>query len=773
MAGFKPRAIDFPDHNADDFDPDVIVTHNDIDYTWNGYGWEVVCKGGGSVEEYDDQWIKDDQIRQDEEFKKDQERQDQEIEDLKQSLEPCTGRSEELTCVGLHVTADADTWPLEGQWSYNDSPYINQIFVETNWIEVIGTHPDVIDKIWINEVEYEVEGANKNTSNALGRDCLSINTVARIPDEITSGNEKIHLSLCPPGYDFVTHEEFEKDQERQDDEIERIETESKARDVLLELQLLALKGSDCKHSHARIVENTPPYVYNYDIAVVDDHTLRVVVALTESLELHVGTIMSMDADDVQVDHEWTEPITAIGEEKSHGTGWITQDLSFDNPLPDFVINAQIYDRVHLYGCNPIDSVYVNKEGDTMSGDLKVNADVIADNVVTRVIDSGENSNLELKHDGNTKVYVGSGQLTSQEKLKLNKEGTEDFHAVTKGYIDTDQKRQDDELQAEITARAERDLQHDAQINTIEYKLDALVGLQFKGIYEFKHEADCNTVYEQCVQNCMAIDPQDQECLRLCGQNQVDCEKDKVRPGYFEAVDPDDQFDHLEYIVISKSDKAGVEIDWAGVLDAGDYLEVDHTADGVLDKTNYGLYRITEEPELSINAFGEEVYTLKLQFLQGDGAFNVRENYEIRGITAAEGVNPEELADFLTKEEAADLYSLKTHVHAWGEITGKPSTYPPSSHTHSDYLSKSTTNEQTIKSALSGKYYYGQTSSRDNGMMCRKDIEALVSSSGGSNGSDHNHDSRYPMMSKGATSSPSPSQGNFYLNTSQKVLYIGV
>ena len=128
---------------------------------------------------------------------------------------------------------------------------------------------------------------------------------------------------------------------------------------------------------------------------------------------------------------------------------------------------------------------------------------------------------------------------------------------------------------------------------------------------------------------------------------------------------------------------------------------------------------------------------------------------------------------LTKEEAADLYSLKTHVHAWGEITGKPSTYPPSSHTHSDYLSKSTTNEQTIKSALSGKYYYGQTSSRDNGMMCRKDIEALVSSSGGSNGSDHNHDSRYPMMSKGANSSPSPSQGNFYLNTSQKVLYIGV
>ena len=347
----------------------------------------------------------------------------------------------------------------------------------------------------------------------------------------------------------------------------------------------------------------------------------------------------------------------------------------------------------------------------------------------------------FEHGGQAPVpgWHTTAKVCTEESI--NEDATYNF--VTHPEFETDQKRQDDALAEEILARAERDTLHDAQINTIEYKLDALLGLQFKGVYEFKHENDCNLEYERCVENCMAIDPQDHECRQMCGRNQMDCEREKVRPGYFEAVDPDDQFDHLEYIVISKSDKAGVEIEWANVLKKDDYLEVDHTAQGVLDKTNYGLYRIIEEPVESVNAFGEEVYTLHLEFLQGDGVMNVRENYEIRGITAAEGVSPEELGDFLTKDEAAATYALKQHGHPWGEITGKPSSFPPSSHSHSDYLSTTTTSDQTIKSSMTGTYFYGLTSGRSNGMMCRSDIEALVANSGGgSDGSDHNHDSKY-------------------------------
>jgi len=225
----------------------------------------------------------------------------------------------------------------------------------------------------------------------------------------------------------------------------------------------------------------------------------------------------------------------------------------------------------------------------------------------------------------------------------------------KKEVQADQDRQDTALQDEIDARVERDALHDAEIDTLEYKLDALLGLTFRGTYEFKHEADCDAAYEQCMGDCIAMDPQDVACRNLCTENLINCEKDKVRPGFFEAVDPDDQFDHLEQIVISKNDASGVEVDWAGVLSAGDYLEVDHVFAGALDKTNYGLYRITEDPEANTNAYGEAVYTMKLQFLQGDGVMNEGEKYEIRGITAAEGVNPEELGDFLTKDQAAATY----------------------------------------------------------------------------------------------------------------------
>ena len=66
-------------------------------------------------------------------------------------------------------------------------------------------------------------------------------------------------------------------------------------------------------------------------------------------------------------------------------------------------------------------------------DLPINA---KDGVETLSVDSGQNSNLLLKHDGNTKVYVGSTETTFQETVKLNKEGTADNHAVTKAYVDS-------------------------------------------------------------------------------------------------------------------------------------------------------------------------------------------------------------------------------------------------------------------------------------------------------------------------------------------------
>ena len=91
-------------------------------------------------------------------------------------------------------------------------------------------------------------------------------------------------------------------------------------------------------------------------------------------------------------------------------------------------------------------LFVEKSGSTMTGPLIVEDTIKANKVETLVVDSGENSNLLLKHNGNTKVYVGGSQVTLTNPLKLNTEGTDEKHAVTKKYIDDKDKQLDDKLE---------------------------------------------------------------------------------------------------------------------------------------------------------------------------------------------------------------------------------------------------------------------------------------------------------------------------------------
>ncbi len=336
----------------------------------------------------------------------------------------------------------------------------------------------------------------------------------------------------------------------------------------------------------------------------------------------------------------------------------------------------------------------------------------------------------------------SGYVT-QPELEADQERQDDEWAK-------DQKRQDDALDAEIKAREERDLLHDAEIDTIEYKLEALVGLTFRGTYEFKHDQTCEAEYQECMANCT----NDARCEQDCVRDYSVCEENSVDPGFFEAIDPGGQFDNLQEIIISKNDKSNLEIDWAGVLSKDDYLEVDHVFQGQLDKTNYGLYRIMEEPEEHTNSQGEVVYVMKLQFLQGDGVLNEKELYEIRGITAAEGVNPEELGDFLTKDEAIQLFAAKDHDH--DDLTTTVDV-------HSTVTLTAGNNARVIN--------MGDTKNANFKFEIPKGAKGADGKNGsnGSNGSN----GKDMVMSTGTSTNPSLSKGQMYLNTSQKVLYIGV
>ena len=191
--------------------------------------------------------------------------------------------------------------------------------------------------------------------------------------------------------------------------------------------------------------------------------------------------------------------------------------------------------------------------------------------------------------------------------------------------------------------ADQDRQ-DAEIDTIEFKLDTLVGLQFKGVYTFKVDADCEAAYLAC----LAAAGGDLDAAQQCSRDQVACENGKVSSGTFEGVDPDGQFDHLTAIVIHKTAKGGEELEWDSLVKAGDYLEIDHQGADGLDKQNYGLYRVAADPVQETNASGEAVYDIELEFLQGSGVLTADDDYEVRGINQADGVNPDELTMFLTK-----------------------------------------------------------------------------------------------------------------------------
>jgi len=65
------------------------------------------------------------------------------------------------------------------------------------------------------------------------------------------------------------------------------------------------------------------------------------------------------------------------------------------------------------------SGFVLKTGDTMTGTLNMDGNAA---IKTRHLDSGQNSNLELKHNGSTKVYVGNEQTAFQNHIKFNNTG---------------------------------------------------------------------------------------------------------------------------------------------------------------------------------------------------------------------------------------------------------------------------------------------------------------------------------------------------------------
>ena len=104
---------------------------------------------------------------------------------------------------------------------------------------------------------------------------------------------------------------------------------------------------------------------------------------------------------------------------------IAGDVWFDTTDPDEIVQYTYDGTAWL----KIGGEFVHRKGgDSMEGPLKVtgnrtpNADGIESTVETLNVDSGQNSSLNLKHNGATKVYVGDAQTSFQGNIKMNVAG---------------------------------------------------------------------------------------------------------------------------------------------------------------------------------------------------------------------------------------------------------------------------------------------------------------------------------------------------------------
>ena len=79
--------------------------------------------------------------------------------------------------------------------------------------------------------------------------------------------------------------------------------------------------------------------------------------------------------------------------------------------------------VTIFRVNPNNAV-ANISGSFTANELK-----------STVLNSGQDSNLSIQRNGETKILVGANIIQMQKQVKLLQEGTDNDHAVTKAYVD--------------------------------------------------------------------------------------------------------------------------------------------------------------------------------------------------------------------------------------------------------------------------------------------------------------------------------------------------
>ena len=193
----------------------------------------------------------------------------------------------------------------------------------------------------------------------------------------------------------------------------------------------------------------------------------------------------------------------------------------------------------------------------------------------------------------------------------------------------------------LDAAASKNNQQDASIDELSGRIDAIgsvVGvLEFKGRYKYAIERTseaCEAAYGRClIEADSSSDPTSGriECNRLYS----DCSSLVGQPydaGTFTSKGTTNVMSAVDDFIFSGEDLDGQAFDWINLVEPTDYIEfVEKT------KGDTSLYECIEEPKVSSTERSVRVKFLK-ETGDGDGNFNLQEEYDIRVIKASNGIN---------------------------------------------------------------------------------------------------------------------------------------
>ncbi|NDB80320.1 hypothetical protein EB155_10695, partial [archaeon] len=204
---------------------------------------------------------------------------------------------------------------------------------------------------------------------------------------------------------------------------------------------------------------------------------------------------------------------------------------------------------------------------------------MSSSIKTVDLDSGRNTVLRIKHDGQTKLYVESDQFRIATQAQLDTEGTEDNHLITKKYVDNVSERVDENLTSI----------ENINISITNLKINAL-GTDFKysldGVTDVGNNPEKGCLYGADVDENITTD-----------------------------------LTAITTIVASEFDGFNVPYPWAP-LGIGDFIEV---FDATLDTDVYGFFKITANPFY----FKSGYYVLPVEFVTGNGSTVDGNNLKVR------------------------------------------------------------------------------------------------------------------------------------------------